>query len=66
MITEHVQPAAHLREPYIAQPRPCPVCSLDLPAGYGRHPTCDPRWLQPASSATGSDTSAEATRSHER
>ena len=53
-MTWHVQPAASTREPYLAPPRPCPVCSEELPAGYGRHPTCDPRWLQePASGATG-------------
>lgn len=47
-LTAHVTACAWLREPYRAPVRLCPVCSLELPAGYGRHPGCDARWLQPS------------------
>lgn len=33
--------------PHVPPIRLCPVCERELPAGYGRHPQCDARWLQP-------------------
>lgn len=54
-LTRHVQPSTTGQPAeffHRAEPNTCRVCSLELPAGHGRHPGCDARWLQTPTPAT--------------